>query len=130
MTTRQVLAEAILARDAGRPAEALDLYARAGELARQDGDAVLLAFALRHVSDLAREQGDAGRALDTAREAVSLYRALPDAPPLDLANALRLAALALAGDEARDLWREAGELYVLAGAPAGARECRARLAAR
>lgn len=120
---------ALQAANAGHPDQARDLYAKAADKAREVGAAVPLAHALRHVSDLDRESGEAEAALTAADEAVALYRASPDATDLDLANALRLSALAreALGQIATDLWREAGALYLDADVEAGVEEARRRL---
>lgn len=117
------------AANAGHADQARDLYAEAADKARTVGAAVALAHALRHVSDLDREAGRAEPALAAADEAVALYRASPDAAILDLANALRLAALAreALGQGATDLWREAGALYQDADIAAGVEEAQRRL---
>lgn len=114
---------------AGHPDQARDLYAKAADKARAVGAAVPLAHALRHVSDLDREAGRAEPALAAADEAVALYRESPDATDLDLANALRLSALAreALGRAATDLWREAGALYQDADVEAGVEEVARRL---
>lgn len=117
------------AANAGHPDQARDLYAKAADKARAVGAAVPLAHALRHVSDLDREAGHAEPALAAADEAVALYRASPEATDLDLANALRLSALAreALGKAATDLWREAGALYQDADVEAGVEEAQRRL---
>lgn len=114
---------------AGHPDQARDLYAKAADKAREVGAAVPLAHALRHVSDLDREAGRPEPALAAADEAVALYRASANATALDLANALRLGALAREdlGRPAADLWREAGALYMDADVEAGVEEARRRL---
>ncbi|ADG11985.1 N-acetyltransferase [Caulobacter segnis] len=114
---------------AGHRDQARDLYAKAADKARAVGAAIPLAHALRHVSDLDREAGRAEPALAAADEAVALYRASPDATDLDLANALRLSALAreALGQAATDLWREAGALYQDADVEAGVEEVARRL---
>ena len=114
---------------AGHPDQARDLYAKAADKARAVGAVVPLAHALRHVSDLDREAGHAQPALAAADEAVALYRASPEATDLDLANALRLGALAreALGQAATDLWREAGALYMDADVAAGVEEAQRRL---
>src|ERR1700745_2638432 len=81
------------ARKQGRLGEAARYYASAAAMARVAGEHDGLAHALRHVSDLARERGDGPLALEAGEEAVALYRA--GASPLNLANALRVHALAL-----------------------------------
>jgi GNAT superfamily N-acetyltransferase len=117
------------AANAGHPDQARDLYAKAADKARAVGAAVPLGHALRHLSDLDREAGHAEPALAAADEAVALYRAAPDATDLDLANALRLSALAreALGQTATDLWREAGALYQDADFEAGVEEALRRL---
>lgn len=113
------------ARHEGRSAEALQHYGEAASLARARQDGAALAYALRHLSDLAREHGDAATALAAGDEAVTLYR-LQDGG-LDLANALRLRALALEtlerSGEAQSAWQEARGLYADAGIDAGVQEC-------
>ena len=122
------------ARNAGRADEAERAYAAAAEHARAANDPLALAHALRHLSDLARERGASDEALTSAAEAVAIYRTQPDSRPLDLANALRLNALALylAGRaaEAEPLWHEARDLYASSGIAAGVQEADGRLAAR
>lgn len=120
------------ARTAGHPDRARDLYAKAADKAREVGAVVPLAHALRHVSDLDREAGEAEAALTAADEAVALYRASSEATDLDLANALRLSALAreALGQAATDLWREAGALYLDADVEAGVEEAERRLGVR
>jgi len=117
------------ARAAGHPDQARDLYAKAADRARAVGADMALAHALRHVADLDREAGRAEQALLAANEAVALYRASPNATSLDLANALRLAALVreALGQAAIDLWREAGALYQDADVEAGVEEAQRRL---
>ena len=91
-----------------------------------------MAHALRHVSDLARERGSVAEALSSAAEALAIYRSQSEVRPLELANALRLNALALDDGgrpgEARALWQEARELYATAAVTAGVQEADARLA--
>lgn len=119
------------ARTQGRRADARRGYGAAAEQSRHEGDLKSLAHALRHMADMDREDAVPGAGLRDAMEAVSLYRDDPDATPLDLANALRPAALALEvldrKDAARPLWLEACELYAAAGVEAGVAECRSNL---
>ena len=63
---------------------------------------------------------------------MALYRASQDAPPLDLANAIRSLAV-LTGqsgqtDRALPLWTEARNIYEEAGVQGGVNECSARIA--
>lgn len=80
-------------RDAGDPYEALVRQRRAIALLRGTDDALALAHALRHLADMLIEAGDPAEAAPAITEMLALYGAAPDAPPLDVANALRSAAL-------------------------------------
>jgi len=128
---RELLAAARQARNERRMDDALLGYSQAAELARDNHNPTLLAHALRHVSDIAREMGRAEMALAAGKEAVDLVRATPGSPHLDLANALRVTALAWQGlgkpAEAAPLWREARDLYTSADIPAGVKECEENL---
>lgn len=122
-----LLAQARALSDTGPVDRAAQAYREAASRARGAGRSMLQAQALRHVSDLAREAGNADEALTSGNEALTLYRADPAAAPLDLANAQRVTALALEfGDrpeEAVPLWREARGLYAGLGIEAGVAEC-------
>jgi len=88
------------------------------------------AHGLRHASDRARVEGRPVQALGDATEAVAIYADLSDRR-LDLANALRLKALALdaldrPGEAVLD-WTEARRLYADLAVPEGVTECDGRL---
>lgn len=90
-----------------------------------------LAHTVRHLGDVHRR---AGRLIEADRcysEALSLYRAAPQPPPLDFANAIRPAALIkeAAGDleSAKALWVDARRLYEIAGVQVAVDECGTRL---
>jgi hypothetical protein len=123
-----VLAEARRQRAEGHADEAERAYARAAGLARLGGDELLLAHALRHMSDLARQRGAIGEAWKHASEAAALYRSTSE--QLGLANAIRLQALS-AGEpqQAAACWREARDLYSSLDVAAGVRECDEKLGA-
>jgi len=94
-------------------------------------DPLQRAYDLRHRSDHARHEGRAVEALGAASEAVEIYGSMPDRA-LDLANALRLKALALdaldqPGEAILD-WTEARRLYADLGVAEGVTECDGRLA--
>jgi len=131
-TFNAVLGDAREHRRQGRRAEALQTYERAAAMARSAGDVQGLAHALRHVSDLARELGRLPEALAAGQEAVGLLKAVDGGRRLDVANALRVTALALdalgRADDARTCWQEALAGYAQAGVEAGVAECEARLA--
>jgi tetratricopeptide (TPR) repeat protein len=132
MHGRELAARAKAARAEGRTDEALDLYARAAEHARRQGDVLALAHRLRHLGDIHHDAGRDAEAATLYDEALALYRGRPDTPALDLANLLRPLALqkekAGARGEAAMLWAEAKSLYEEAGVEAGVRESDRRLA--
>ncbi len=129
---RELRRAAQRARDAGRTDEALELQREAVALLREDGeDRAALAHALRHVGDILREAGRAAEADESTVEMLALYRALPDAPALDIANAIRSAALQAEamGRPDADLWREARERYDDTGIGPGVAEAERHIAA-
>jgi tetratricopeptide (TPR) repeat protein len=90
------------------------IYAEAITLLRANSNTTRqLAYALRHAADVRSQLKEYAVAAAHIEEAVRLYRALvlnDEATPLDLANALRVAALN--GErEAHAAWREACALY-------------------
>lgn len=130
----KLLKSAREARTDGDIDTALDAYRHAAALARDGGHTTLLAHALRHVADIARETGAASTALEASREALAIYRDTPAVAPLDLANGLRVEALALQSlsrkSDAEPAWREARALYEAAGVLEGVAECDANLTPR
>ena len=129
-STEALLGQARAARCAGRAAEARETYARAGAAARDAGQHLLEGDALRHLSDLDREAGRHQEALAAAEQAITLYEAA--GRPLDLANSLRLKALALDGlqrptDDAQGVWSRARDLYAEVAVADGVAECETRL---
>ena len=119
-------------RDLGNHDEALELYEEAVRVSRLEGDSLLLAHTIRHLGQL---HHDAGRVVDAKQcylNALELYRNHEDAPPLDVANAVRPLAI-LKGESgeaeaARRLWQEARDLYEGCGVQEGVDECSERLA--
>lgn len=85
-----------------------------------------LAYALRHAAEVRSELGESAVAGTHIQEAVRLYRAIQPTPTLDLANALRVAALNNER-EAFTAWREAELLYREANIDAGAQEAERHL---
>lgn len=124
-----LLTEAHVLHERGEAEQARTLYDEALLQARAAGDPVGLAKALRHVSDLDREAGHPEAALAAAEEAATLYGAQGPEHRLDLANALRLTALALEalGRPALQPWREAGDLYAALDIAAGLAEAERHL---
>lgn len=125
-TAREAMAE-------GRAGDARNSYARAAALSRESGAPLLQAHALRHLSDLDRQADHLEQALAHAVQAAALYRSNGQGASPDMANALRLTALALDAlrrpAAARTAWGAARELYVAAGVAAGVAECERRLEA-
>lgn len=80
---------------AGRAGDARNSYARAAALSRESGAPLLRAHALRHLSDLDRQADHLEQALAHAEQAAALYRSNGQGASVDMANALRLKALAL-----------------------------------
>ena len=128
---RALHGQANVERDRGEARAAVALYLEAVPLCRQGDDPLLLAHVARHLGDVLRELGDLEKAERCYAEALAVYRADPAAPPLDVANAVRSAALLREAqdgvDEARLLWTEAQDLYGKAGVEAGVSESAARL---
>ena len=123
-TAREAMAE-------GRPADARNSYARAAALSRESGAPLLQAHALRHLSDLDREADHLEQALAHAEQAAALYGANGQGASLDMANALRLKALAL-DQLRRDVpatvaWTAARDIYAAVEVAAGVAECERRL---
>ena len=130
-------------RNAGDFHDALIQQRRAVALLRDVGDEAALAHAIRHVADILVAAGRAPEAAEPITEMLILYRGRADAPPLDIANALRSAAVhaeAIGDNEtARAFWIQARERYAaldalfeqLTGSPGnpGVAEADARLAA-
>ena len=133
MTTEfeKAIASAREARRVGRASDAIRDYKRASSLAREESLNELLAFALRHLGDLQQETGDFIQADQAIVEAVAIYRALNEGNPLNLANALRLHALAqeaLGGTNlAIKSWKEAHSLYLKTGINEGVQESQSHL---
>lgn len=119
------------ARKQGDTAAAETNYLEAAALAGAEGLPDLRAHALRHVAELAAERGAGERALEAAQEALAIYRSTPVGPPLNLANAHRVRALAFASlgraDEAARDWQSARALYEELGIEAAVIECNRRL---
>lgn len=126
---RRELVEALkgiaqIERDLGRRADAVPSYEEAVSVCRELGDPLLLAHTLRHLGDLHHDDGRDDLAEPLSAEALALYRT-SEAPPLDLANAVR--SLAVIQDSAA-LWEEAFHRYVATNVPPGVAESALRLA--
>jgi tetratricopeptide (TPR) repeat protein len=102
-------------RDLNEPGTAHLYYQEAAHLYRQLNDSLKLAHTLRHLADILQDQGHYTLAEPKYVEALTIYRAHPETPPLDLANALRDFAIlkteTFKPRKALTLWREARALY-------------------
>ncbi len=120
-----------VALDLGRPEKARTLFAKSVAVARETGDPLRLAHAVRHLGQVNRRLGRLEAAERCYEEALALYDRAGTAHPLDHANALRPMAMLREelGDveTARVLWRRAAELYRAAGVEEGVQECEGRL---
>ena len=124
--------EAKSARRQGRLSDATALYEEAAESFQQEQQPQRWAHALRHAAEFAVRAGDCATGLREARIVLEYYRSTPPTP-LEMANALRVMALAEAAAGERDNalmhWEEARDLYVDAGVADGVVEAERRRAA-
>jgi hypothetical protein len=134
--TEAIQAHLTAAREAladGRTPDARNSYARAAALSRESGAPLLQAHALRHLSEIDRKADHLEQALAHAEQAAALYRANGQGASQDMANALRLTALALDGlrrpGPAQIAWTAARNLYADVGLAASVTECERRLEA-
>lgn len=101
--------------DAGLFDAALALQQQSVAIRRTLNDPPSLAHAVRHVGDILQAAGRHVEADGFYAEMLALYRATTETPPLDMANAVRSAALHAQNlgrtDEARRLWLEARDRY-------------------
>jgi tetratricopeptide (TPR) repeat protein len=112
---RALACQAQIARDAGDLDWALRDQAEAIALYRRTGDGLRLAHALRHAGEMFLEQDRLANATATLHEALDIYRADIDTPPLAMANMLRSVALLATAlgerDAARGYWADARTRY-------------------
>lgn len=124
-----------VALDLGNPDRARTLFEKSVAVARDAGDPLRVAHAVRHLGQVNRRLGRHEEAERCYEEALALYEEDGldggTAHPLDHANAIRpMAALKEEFGEveaARRLWGRAAKLYRAAGVEEGVRECEARL---
>lgn len=125
------LDQAALARAEDRHADARNGYAQAAALSRETGKPLMRAFALRYLSELDRLGGKPAEALSHAEQAVALYQRHSPSAQLDIANSVRLMAMALDDlgrrEAATRAWTEARDGYTATGATDAVAECDARM---
>ena len=123
-----------VALDLDDPARARTLFEESVAVARELGDPLRLAHAVRHLGQVNHRLGRLESAARCYEEALDLHDRAGTAYPLAHANALRPMALLKEelGDVqgARPLWRMAAKLYRSAGIEEGVRECEAHLSGR
>ena len=129
---RQELLRAIkglgqIERDLGQVAAARDLYEEAVVLSRETDDPLAVAHTVRHLGDIHRDAGRMDLAEPCYLEALALYRNNEPTAPVELANAVRPLAILKEAlgftEEARQLWKEARDLYAVAAIEEGVVEC-------
>lgn len=110
-----LLRTARAARDVGDLAAAIDHQSVAIERLRAGTNPLALAHALRHRADMLIDAGRADEAEPDCAQALWFYAQVPEAPPLDIANAVRCAACQAeaVGDVAGaiEMWRDARTRY-------------------
>lgn len=120
-----------VALDLDDPGKARTLFEESVAAAREAGDPLRLAHAVRHLGQANHRLGRLDSAERCYEEALDLYDRAGAAHPLDHANALRPMALLKEelgdAEAARPLWNTAAKLYRSAGVEEGVRECEARL---
>ena len=106
-------------------------YREAVAILREDERGLRLAHTVRHLADIYRHVNRLDDAEQCYREALQIYREHPEVGALELANALRGAALLeeklARRDRAIAMWQEAKSLYETAGVAAGVEEASRRL---
>lgn len=135
---RALACQAQIARDAGDLDWALHDQIEAIALYRRTGDGLGLADALRHAGEMFLTQDRLANATATLHEALDIYRADIDTPPLAMANMLRSVALLATAlgerEAARGYWSDARARYaaldhLFPGENAGVAEADRQLAA-
>lgn len=110
-----LLESARMARDQGDLATAIERQGTAIERLRHGTNPLALAHALRHRADMLIDAGRAADAEPDCAQALWFYAQVPEAAPLDIANAVRCAACQAeaVGDAAGaiELWRDARTRY-------------------
>jgi tetratricopeptide (TPR) repeat protein len=119
-------------RDEKNIGAALMHYQLSVELYRKENALLSLAHTIRHVADILLDEGNLEPAQRYYEEALAIYCADEETPPLDLANTLRGYAMLKERsgktEEATMLWQQTLALYEQLGIEAGVAEVRSHLA--
>jgi len=119
-------------RDRKSIGAALMHYQLAAELYRKLDSPLTLAHTIRHVADILLAAENLEPARRHYEEALAIYCANEETPPLDLANTLRGYAQLMEKvgkiEEGTMLWRQTLALYEQLGIEAGVTECQSHLA--
>jgi tetratricopeptide (TPR) repeat protein len=119
-------------RDRKNIGAALKHYQLAVELYRKQDAPLAHAHTVRHVADILLCEGNLEQAQRNYEEALAIYSAHEETPPLDLANALRGYALLMEKsreiEEAAMVWQQTLGLYEQLGIEAGVAECKSHVA--
>ncbi|MDC7684886.1 tetratricopeptide repeat protein [Asticcacaulis sp. BYS171W] len=122
---------ALLKRDQGDFESALDDLGDLAVVARDKGDALALAVVLRHMGDIFLFGEDFEMARSYLGEAVALLERVPGIDPLMRAEHVRSLATCMDAQGEREkaqlCWRQARDLFLIAGEEAGATEAEAHL---
>jgi tetratricopeptide (TPR) repeat protein len=114
-------------RREGKLSSALEHYADAARLYREQGDSLAYAHTIRHIADICQQDHKLTAAKPLYEEALEIYRSHLDTKLLDLANTVRPYALLLEEEGnsslALTLWEEARNLYNSLRIQPGVSEC-------
>lgn len=131
LTATEAISQGRRARGDGKLAVARALYAEAAKIYRDQNDLLAYAHTIRHIADMYQDEFKLVEAKPLYEESLQLYRRNVATKILDLANAIRPYALLNEEqgnrDLARELWREARQLYASLRLEPGISECDAHL---
>ena len=118
-------------RALGNLEAARSFYCEAAQAYFRENNQLAYAHTIRHIADMYLDESNYGAAPPLYEEALEIYRGDLGTKVLDLANTIRPYALLNEATDnpalARELWREAGNLYASLRLAAGIEECNAHL---
>ena len=128
LTAGEAASQGYESRKQGNSQAALEHYAKAAELCRDERDVLAYAHNIRHIADIHQSENNLELARPLYEEALAIYRGDLGTKVLDLANTVRPFALLLekAGNAAlaMDFWEEAGNLFASLRIEEGVLECK------